>query len=80
MVLDDFKFFIVNNDYYQPIDSNGSIDPKISLNICISKTRLYVKELIKNSEILGNIKLTLEIVYTFRNDRSRNREVRKKWE
>ena len=80
MVLDDFKFFIVNNDYYQPIDSNGSINPKISLNICISKTRLYVKELIKNSEILGNIKLTLEIVYTFRNDRSRNREVRKKWE
>ena len=80
MVLDDFKFFIVNNDYYQAIDSNGSIDPKISLNICISKTRLYVKELIKNSEILGNIKLTLEIVYTFRNDRSRNREVRKKWE
>ena len=80
MVLDDFKFFIVNNDYYQPIDSNGSIDPKISLNICISKTRLYVKELIKNSEILGNIKLTLEIVYTYRNDRSRNREVRKKWE
>ena len=78
MVLDDFKFFIVNNDYYQPIDSNGSIDPKISLNICISKARLYVKELIKNSEILGNIKLTLEIVYTFRNDRSRNREVRKK--
>ena len=78
MVLDDFKFFIVNNDYYQPIDSNGSIDPKISLKICISKTRLYVKELIKNSEILGNIKLTLEIVYTFRNDRSRNREVRKK--
>ena len=78
MVLDDFKFFIVNNDYYQAIDSNGSIDPKISLNICISKTRLYVKELIKNSEILGNIKLTLEIVYTFRNDRSRNREVRKK--
>ena len=78
MVLDDFKFFIVNNDYYQPIDSNGSIDPKISFNICISKTRLYVKELIKNSEILGNIKLTLEIVYTFRNDRSRNREVRKR--
>ena len=78
MVLDDFKFFIVNNDYYQPIDSNGSIDPKISLNLCISKTRLYVKELIKNSEILGNIKLTLEIVYTFRNDRSRNREVRKR--
>ena len=78
MVLDDFKFFIVNNDYYQPIDSNGSIDPKISLNLCISKTRLYVKKLIKNSEILGNIKLTLEIVYTFRNDRSRNREVRKR--
>ena len=58
---------IINPKSQYKFDSNGSIESKISLNICIGKTGLYIEELIKNCRD------SKEYLINFR-----NREVHKK--